>query len=352
MKIFVNLILFTMFTVGTYTSISSAQEKQSGKVHGYVFGDYFYKVGGDSAQISSSQYSKIAKDFNAFQFRRLYLYYDHTLSEKFVAQFLLEGNDKSLDLGGKIGVFVKTAYLEWKELIPRGSIALGLYPTPTWSWTTEKIWNYRAIEKTVTDFRGLGGASDLGLAIRGKFDAPGRYGYGIMVADGTGQKPENNKYKKLYGVLNAKPLQELILEGYADYEAAATGKNIMTLKWFTALQTKDFTAGVEAVWQKQKKAGPGGDDKTPVGISVFSWASILSEKLNGLARFDFFNPNTNLSDSGFNEFFVVAGLDYMPIKDIHLMPNIWLNVYSDKSPAGLEKDADVVLRLTFFYVYK
>ncbi len=338
------------------TAAVFAQEKPGGKVWGYAFGDYFYKLNGTAVEISPSQYSAMARDFQAFQFRRLQLYYDQNIGEKFFSRFMLEANDKSPQPDGKFGDFVKTAYIEWKNIIPRGSAALGLYPSPTWAWLTEKVWNYRSIEKSIADFRGMGGsggASDLGIVLRGNFDAGSRYGYGLMIGNGTGQKAENNKYKKFYGELSAKPVNRIILEAYADYEPGASDKNISTLKGFAAYQTSRLSTGVEAAYQTQENAGPSGYDKTPFGIAFFAWGPVPSvEKLNAFARFDFFNPNTQVTDSGFNEYFFVAGLDYMPVKNVHFMPNLWLNSFSDKSPAELKKDADVALRLTFYYIYE
>ena len=340
--------------VSTLTLVSGAlgQEHSFGKVHGYVFGDYFYMVGADSAKVrGSGQYSATPKDFQAFQFRRLYLYYDHTLSDKFFAQFLLEGNDKTFEPGGKHGVFVKSAYLEWKEAIPMGSISIGLVPTPTWSLLSEKVWNYRSIEKTIIDFRGFGNASDIGLQLRGKFDRDGTFSYVAMIGNGTGQKPESNKYKKYYGSLSVKPLKELVLEGYFDYEPAAFEKNKTTLKAFAAYQTPSFTFGVEAFQQTQAKAGAAATDIKPSGISFFTWAQIPGvDALNGFIRFDMFDADTKVTNAGYKENFIVAGLDYMPIPSVHLMPNIWINTYSVKGTGS--READVAARITLFYVYK
>src|SRR3970040_568858 len=62
-------------------SVTLAQDKPSGKVHGYAFGDYYYII-----QHSDS----LKRDLNGFQFRRIYLSYYYKFSEKFVSQFLLE----------------------------------------------------------------------------------------------------------------------------------------------------------------------------------------------------------------------------------------------------------------------
>lgn len=340
----------------TILSLSlSAQEQPAGKVHGYVFGDYFYKINGDSTG-TGSQYSSLRKDYQAFQFRRLYLYYEHNLSEKFFAQFLLEGNDKAFT-DGKHGVFVKTAYLEWKNIFSNTNLWFGLIPTPTWSLVPEKVWNYRSIEKTIVDFRGLGNASDFGVSLRGKFDDEGMFNYVAMIANGAGTKPEFNKYKKYYLSLNAKPIKELVIEGYFDYEPNAKkndkSKDIMLLKGFVGYQASDFTIGLEAFQQTKKNATSDSVDIVPFGISVFAWAPIPGiEGLNGFARFDIYDPDTKIKDAGYKENFITFGLDYMPIKNVHLMPNLWVNTFSDKSPAGVSRDADVVARMTFFYVYK
>lgn len=332
-------------------TILVAQDEPSGKVHGYVFGDYFYKIGGNAAEVSSSQYSKAEKDFQGFQFRRLYLYYDHTFDQKFSAQFLLEGNDKVLDPAGKHGVFIKTAYLEIKDILPLASLSLGLVPTPTWSLLSEKVWNYRSIEKTITDFRGLGNASDIGLLLHGIFDVDGMFGYHVMIGNGNGQKPEINKYKKYYAALFAKPMKELILEGYVDYEPAASDLNKMTLKGFAAYQSSAFTFGVEFVQQTQQNAGGKDTNRVPLGIAVFAWAPLpIVDALNAFVRYDLYNPDTKITDKGYKEGFMTVGLDYMPIPNVHIMPNVWINTFSAKSSG--EKDADVVGRVTFFYIYK
>lgn len=341
-----------------YPGAALAQEKgeePKAHVHGYVFGDYFYKAAGDTG--GATQYSALAKTFQAFQIRRAYLYLDHPISETFSAQFLLEANDKATDPGGRHGVFVKTAYLEWKELVPQGSLLLGMVPTPTWSLLSEKVWGYRSIEKTITDFRGLGAASDIGVLLKGTLGGAGKVGYNVVVGNGRGQKPEDDKYKKYYAGVHAKPAENVIVEVYGDFEPAANDKNKTTVKGFAAYQTDRLAVGVEAVRQTQEKAVTDTTgkklDKGPMGIALFARAPVPgTEKLSAFGRFDFFDPDTKDSDSGFKESFFVLGLDYAPVKNVHVMPNVWVNSYSDKSPSDRERDADVVGRITVFYVYK
>ena len=63
--------------------------KPSGKLWGYVFADYYYKVHADSLNRGTGEYSGVKENANAFDFRRVYLGYDYNISEKFSAELLL-----------------------------------------------------------------------------------------------------------------------------------------------------------------------------------------------------------------------------------------------------------------------
>lgn len=341
----VTLVVVTL----SFTHHLSAQEYSGGKLSGYVMGDYFFKLKGDSTA-AGSQYASVRKDDQAFQLRRLYLIYNHTISDWFAAQFLLEGNDKTFT-DGKHGVFVKTAYLEWKELLANHSLFIGLVPTPTWSILTEPIWNYRSIEKTILDFRGMGVASDIGVQLRGRSDARGSISYVVMVGNGTGQRPENNRSKKYYASVSAKPSDRFVLETYADFEPTGSEQYVLTLRGFAAYQSEHVTAGVEVFQQRHHSQLPQGRGKTPFGLSTFVWGNIAGD-LRAFGRFDLFDPDTKLSNVGMREFFVTTGIDYMPVKDVHFMPNVWMNFFASKSSAQRSQQADIVVRLSFFYLYR
>src|SRR4051812_24422377 len=69
--------------------------KPSGRVWGYAFGDYAWKGSNDEkGRGGSNQYTKVPLNANLFQWRRIYLGYDYSLSKKFSTEFLLaaEGN--------------------------------------------------------------------------------------------------------------------------------------------------------------------------------------------------------------------------------------------------------------------
>lgn len=346
------IVLILLISINVY-----GQDQPAGKIHGYLFGDYYYKSGGEKAKaVSATQYSDSAlTKGGAFQLRRMYLYYEHAISDNFQAQFLLEGNDGATDGKGRHSVYVKLANLEWKNIIADQNLAFGMVGTPTWA-ISEKIWGYRAIEKTIVDMRGLGSASDIGVTLRGKFGNEGMFGYAVMIGNGNGQKPENNKSRKYYGSFSAKPIKGLILEAYGDIESEITepkkkykiAQNTM-LKGFAGYQTEQFTVGLEAIKQIQEYTDT--TNVTPLGISIFASAPLMKDKLNAYARFDTYNPDTKNSASGYKENFITAGLDFLAHKNVHIMPNIWMNSFSKKGSSSNRK-ADTVARITFFYIYK
>jgi hypothetical protein len=124
-----------------------------------------------------------------------------------------------------------------------------------------------------------------------------------------------------------------------------------------------------------------------MGLSFFTRGSIIKDKLGFFARFDNYDPTGNLNaivsdpntksytvttsqyDPTNKEMFVTYGLDFTPMKKVHIMPNIWLNTYKSgvdpttknvngltygsMNTAGMSpvNGSDVVYRLTFYYVY-
>ncbi len=125
--------------------------------------------------------------------------------------------------------------------------------------------------------------------------------------------------------------------------------------------------GVEVFSQRQLNAKSDGTDVTPFGFSAFVKGRLIKNKLQAFARYDSYNPDNSYRDqdvlSGYNaanmfrhydEQFFLAGLDYTPHKNVHLMPNLWVNAYTPKADAPLlvDRKADIIPRLTFFFIFR
>jgi len=330
--------------------------QSQGIVHGYTFGDFFYKAQGDDTSISRSQYAGVEKGTSALQFRRFYLYYDQDISEKFFARFLIEGNDGTFS-GSSHTLFVKAAYLQWRNIIQGHDLFFGRVSTPSWSMGyPESVWGYRSVEKTITDFRGLGTSTDIGIAMRGTLSQQGKVGYAVLYGTRNSLQYKDKDFRTVYAFLNAEPVKGLLLEAYVDRwmtpdDPAYRTLDRTTFKGFAAYRTDSFTIGTEIIHQTRHRAGPNEQDRTPFGLTFFARAPV-AEKLNAFGRVDLFNPDTKIDNTGFTETFLLFGLDYRPVPNVWIMPNIWINAFSQKSNETLSKDTDIVARLTLFYRYR
>ncbi|MBI2966335.1 MAG: hypothetical protein HYY40_00790 [Bacteroidetes bacterium] len=369
----------------------SQEFKPSGKVWGYTFGDFYYKTGGSqTTSWGKGEYSKKGVDEYAFSFRRIYLGYDYNISPDFASSFLLEGSDLSTDPSNRRSIFIKSCYLKWRNLIPRGELRLGLVPAPAWSAFTESLWGYRSLEKTITDFRGMSRAVDAGICLSGIIDSSGNYGYNFLYGNGSGVSPENLQLKVYYGEVYAYFLnKKIVVDGFAEYEPAKEGKDKIILKGLLCFKNDKISAGIEyvrqiwnegAMWIRiSQPAGNYSDtslsDIISSGISFYLTGNIIKDKLKVVTRFDLFDNDGNskdtlyaakswdatlstysssyASDNTYGEKFAMVALDYTPHKNIHIMPNIWINGYDHKPESvSLPRKTDVAPRLTFHYIFK
>ncbi len=323
---------------------------------------------------------------------------------------------------GKFAPYIKLANIRWKNLWHNTDLVLGQQATPGFAktgrndQTAEEVWSYRSIERTITDIRRTP-SFDMGASLQGWFDDHGCFGYTAMVGNGSSAKPEVDNYKWLYADVYAKFFDKrLIVDLYQDYEKLAWGTYVagpkagieslnghlyhdrsMT-KLFLAWNAKKFTAGTEIFMNTLvgDVTVKGVDKNTyyrttkAMGMSFFVRGCILSNAqdkqiLGFFARYDNYDPSGNLNnivsekntlsysatgnyEPTTKEQFVTYGLDFTPFKNIHFMPNVWMNTYNSALSVGGSNSAntkyssmnplvsgvngtDVVYRLTFYYVY-
>jgi hypothetical protein len=332
-----------------------------GRISGYLFGDLYYNVTGDPAHTytgttdaarpsidgatsASGNPNLIGKDLNGLLIRRIYFQADNDLSIKFSTRFRLEADSKALTSDGKIGVYVKAAYLQAKDVYPGGSFFVGMIPTPIFE-TAEELWGYRSLEKTIADFRSLSSSSDLGAEVKGSIDSGKRVQYAVMVGDGTGQKPETNRYKRVYVALPTRPNDIIVLEPYIDFEAGPNGEEHVTYKALAGLDLKPATLGVEVVDRINHL--PGAPTTEPFGISAFARGR-LNSRLGWVLRYDRWQPNTRLADRIDSDLYI-AGLDWEPFKDVHFIPNVEATQYRARGAAVAPSHHDLQARITVYY---
>jgi hypothetical protein len=373
-KLQIIIIAMTLLSLNAFSQKDTAQIKKafvpSGKLWGYVFGDFTYKAHTNSFNMSNTQYATTPKDYNLFDIRRVYLGYDYDISEHFSTQLLLAYEGQTASDGSRT-VFIKAANLRWKNIFHNSDLVMGQMSTPTFATTSESVWGYRSLEKTIMDERKIGGSNDVGVSLQGKLNDKGDYGYNLMISNGSGAKPETDKFKKFYADMYIKFMdQKFMLDLGIDNERSQLSpymKSKTTYKAFLAYQTKPFTMGLEAFQQVQKNAtvvtGQLPSNDVASGITVFAKGP-LTDKLSYVLRYDNYNPDTQFNENNayastytgmFKETFLLAGLDFAPMKNVHIIPNIWYNNYSNRDVAVNHLSSssyDLAARVTVYYVFK
>jgi hypothetical protein len=336
-----------------------------------MFGDYFYNVQRDPLFATATPPSNAAlggpEKLNGFQFRRIYFTFDDDISDNFTTRFRLEADQAALSSDGKISVFVKDAFLRWKNAFGSNDFIFGIQPTPAYVDYSESIW-FRSLEKTIMDLRGILGSRDIGVSLRGKFDAAGKFNYWVEAGNGSGNKPETDKFKRFMFNLQYKPTDKFYLTVYQDIKqapeipdpnnAAATVSNNSYTTYFSAISTvKDkYAVGGEAFSSRTQNGVAVGtapnislDSKKTIGFSGWAWY-YANPKVGFVGRYDYFDPNNNSGVKGDARNFFLGSLILKPIKNVYIMPNVEVESLQ-KTAAGASFKTSVTPRITFYYVF-
>ena len=418
--------------------VSSAQLK----VSGLLFGDYAYKTQADSLgsrRKITSEYNQLPLNYSGFNIRRAYINFDYDINEKIHVEAVL-AHESTTPTGAvevlpdnNNSVFLKYANVRVKQVFTGTDLILGQQRTPTFATGggSEPLWEYRAVERTITDFNRLASSTDLGVGLEGKY-MDGKLGYHLLYGNNIGAKPLFDPTTtpitsvagspKLYMDVYYKFFNRLEVQLYYDYacfnynwDSAHTKfqTTSSTIKPMIAwIQPGLFTVGVEYYIQTNTHAANDYSNKTlalsygavgantaaiadlrstaPTGLSFFGHVVIIKDKdtnkvskrvgymqdgqkggiLSLFARYDSYNPDANMTDALASNkknhtaiqstaAFYTFGLDWEPYKNIHIMPNVWAETFTQKySSAELattpgyqaQKNAtDMVLRLSLWY---
>jgi len=343
-------LIILLFLTSVFLMTAFAQ----GKFSGLAFGDYIYNISADGSRTGSA-----AKSYQAFQFRRIYFSYDDNINDNFSFRFRTEDDQGELFANGKIGSFVKDAYLKWKGVFSGSDMTFGVQPTPAFD-ISEGLWGYRSIEKTIMDFYGTVGSRDLGVSLKGKLDDGGMLGYWVMIGNGASTgTPEGDKYKRYYLNLQAKPVDNLTITLYQDYAATAPGaaganRGKATTAIFGDYGMKGmYNVGVELFSQNVTNAystGVSTASAVAMGYSIFGSYN-FSPDVAGILRYDIYDPNTNSNVKGDARNLLIAGVSVALDKNVWFQPHIEYMTFEAPPSTAPSVDASLTGFLTFFFTF-
>jgi hypothetical protein len=203
----------------------------------------------------------------------------------------------------------------------------------------------------------MGSSADLGIGLKMK---PNDISYAnLMVRNGIGYKsPENDFYKNVQLRGGCYLLEKALhisaygeIEPWEGADENDSAKTFMNIQWdfMVSYEMKDlFLLGVDANSKIFKGLN---EDVTAMCISVFGNVHIIKKMLKAIARFDMYNTGLNDVtilkdlDAKTNTNMVIAGLDYTPHKNVHIVPNVQLWMPEDS-------DADKKTELYTHVIFK
>ncbi len=358
------LLLILFQCLNTFEAKSQGNSN-NGSISGYAFGDYYYNLSRDTLLNKLKNVaSEGTEKLNGFNFRRIYFTFDKSISSDFDIRFRLAHESNSLSSDNKISVFVKDAFIKWKNLIPLGELYFGIQPTPSWE-ITEVYWENRFLEQTIMDLRKVSTSRDFGIGIKGNFEKDKKYFYWVEFANGNGNKPEIDKHKRLYCRLGYYPNNSTIISVYGDYfskpyienpfdSLSQLNNDYLLFNLFIGQRVPEkFLWGVETFFQIAKNEYAKNniiDDRKAIGFSLFG-SYYLFKELAIVCRVDYLDPNINSNSKGDFRIWSLLSINYKPHPKVTFSPNVVWEFY-EKLEDGAKIKPSTTLRLTFFWNFE
>ena len=315
---------------------SAASAETTSKVSGITFGDYYWFAANHDASV---------EDQNGLWMRRVYLTYDMNKSDKVSLRFRLESGSPGVGAAGKMEPFAKDAYLKWT---PGGgrTVYIGLSGTPTFTGV-EEAWGYRHVEKTPVDLYQLGSTRDFGIGVKHKLSD--QVDLHVMIGNGNSTGAENNKGKKYMASAGLALTDDITVRANFDFDDQAGKATFMTAQVLLFQKTETFRWGLQYVLNNQDNGTTDQSVNVAAGYVVFD----LNDGTTVLARVDALLDENPRAGGGYlplvntsKHYFILAGVDFSPEKNFHVIPNAEIVVYDQ---SGI--DPDIVPRITFSYTF-
>jgi hypothetical protein len=339
MKILSLIVLAAMCTSGLHAQQQPRATKTvlppvpSSTFSASGFADYFYHV---------QHPVEAEKGANAFELRRINIGFEHLFSRTVNVFTQVEANSDGS--AAEYSLFMKQAYVEVKNILPQMRVVMGLSPTPA-VVTSERIWGYRSLQALPLELYGMAPSVDNGVAMKGKIDPDGIISYHVMVGNGTGTLRETDNIKRLYASVGLTPMTGFMIEGYADFENAGNERYRSSFKGLIGLEESDYAFGLEGIYRINHHTVSQWYDQSPYAISIYGWGQAADE-IRIVYRGDYYDDDQNNSRNGMRTVQATLGIDYLPVSDVHVIPNVMYTSYANKNSNAPKLDNALTVRLT------
>ena len=303
-------------------------ESSTGKVTLSIFGDMNYVVN----EPKLLDPSKGTSGRNDFLLNRAAFGYDHSFSRDAAARIQYDGASNT----------ILQAYAEVRNIQSFLDIKIGRMQTLS-TETMEKVWDYRALAPSVLERSGLTHEFDMGLALTGRLNTSGALYMKAAVYNGNGTAPENNKLKKTAIAIGDWLDRSSVVEVYADFENLSGNQNAINAKLSYGMNTTKFSLGAEAYYRLHRFTVTD-SSISPVGASLMG-AIEVSRGWKLVVRGDYNDQNISEGVNGYRIIYVTGGVDYSPVPEVRLLPNIVYEKHMEKENTPYITDV-ITARLT------
>lgn len=224
--------------------------------------------------------------------------------------------------GSKYTAFLKMAEIDWK-FTKWGEFGFGQLLNEQYLTIQDKHWGMRYVATTMQEFFRFGNPADFGARLKLMPWKKLTVSLAAMNGEGPFRYQDNESLMQFCGNIEFRPKDFLILKVYGDIQQhpAAYSKPRSAISGFFGFKNKTWTAGAEySVVLNNSYA----DNTDLSGISVYGIRK-LNEKTAVFARADLLTEYGSVE----NELFILAGVEYRPVKNLGLAVNVkrntWLN---------------------------
>ena len=355
MKSLITLFLIALLILSIPLTCLAEFKPSSGQIKGYMVNEYYY-----FADHHTGSGEDGLKGRHGFWFRRIYFTYNNKLSDTVKMRLRLEAASKgNLFESSSLDPFVKDAYISWK-FAANTSLIAGIQSPPSFA-QLEDIWGYRSLEKTPLDLYKWSSSRDFGVSVKGGKNVV----YHAMFANGSSNKTETDKGKKVYGSLGYKS-GGLFVEAMAQYDRAKGIHDDIIAQGFASYQGDWGRAGFQIAHNSYKEKDA--DETLKYNIASIFVVYKPNDKIDLIGRWDYnfgdgWKKDFNGSKVAYVPFaknhefnFFIAALSWQAHKNVWIIPNLKLAVYSEndlmKDSLDYQKPGnDVYTNLTLWFKF-
>ena len=240
-----------------------------------------------------------ADSFNEFAIDRAYVTAKAKISKHFGAKVTLDVDRGALANAGlegdtKYRVFLKHAYLEWKDFAPGMKVRAGMIDTPYQPYY-DQFWEHRYVAKGLSDEVGTMSTADLGVSIGGNH-AKGLVDWTAGIYNGEGYtKVEVDSGKSVEARVTIDPLargekHSMPLTAFVDFHNNQGGDPTITYVGAAGFK-------MPFVWFWGEYTGVSEGDVSGSGYSVSALPG-MPRYARLIVRYDHFDPNSDRDDDG------------------------------------------------------